>query len=151
MEFRAASGAVWVLRVLVTTILFLVAVLLWLPLLVWQRWPAAIAAFPLATMFLGWWYADRFRRSLHGRLATNAVYVRYGVLWQREIFVPMESLRTFEVWTPPLHRLCRCRTVVLRFAGGAALLPLLSIDTAERLAARLELPKEGHDGTTAAF
>ena len=136
MEFRAAMGAKWVLCVSVTGLLLLTAFSLWMFLPI-------LGILPLAILPLGWWCSFLLARSLYGCLDTDAVRVRYGVLWQREIFVPTESLRTFEVWTPPLHRLCGCRTVVLRFAGGAALLPLLSVATAERLAKQFELPKEG--------
>ena len=144
MEFRAASGAVRVLRVLVTAVLLLTALLLWMLL-------PMLGILPLAILPFAWWCCARFARSVYVSLNVKAVCVRYGVFWQREIFVPTKSLRTFEVWTPPLHRLYGCRTVVLRFAGGAALLPLLSVATVGRLAAQLELPEENDDGTAPPF
>ncbi len=142
MEFRAGTGAVWVLRTVLLAAVLLAATVLWLPSLLWTDWPTACAVLPLFTVPLGWWYTKRLTRSLHGAVTKTAVRARYGVLWRRELFVPVAALRTFEVWTPPLHRACRCRTVVLRFAGGAAWLPLLDKEDADRLTAWLEALEE---------
>ncbi len=135
MELRAGTGAAWVLRVIITTATLATAVLLWVPSLFWHWWPrwcGWVAALPL--FLFGMWYAPRLTRSLRGALAPQAIHAVYGVVWTREWYVPFEALRTFELWTPPLHRLFRCRTVVLRFAGGCAWLPLLARQDADRLA-----------------
>ena len=42
------------------------------------------------------------------------------------------------VWMNWLHTVFRCRTVVLRFAGGCVWLPLLDEHVAARLTQRLE-------------
>lgn len=66
-----------------------------------------------------------------------------GVLWRRQIFVPMQALRTFETWQTPIQRLFHCRTLILRFAGGAAILPLLPDPDALMLTRMLEECEEG--------
>lgn len=142
MEFRAGTGAVWVLRMVLLAAVLLAAAVLWLPSIFWTVWPMTCAVLPFLAVPLGWWYDERLARSLYGTATKTAVRARYGVLWRREIFVPVSALRTFEVWTPPLHRLFRCRTVVLRFAGGAAWLPLLDKEDADRLTAWLEKGEE---------
>lgn len=76
--------------------------------------------------------------SLHGSCDAQAVRAEKGVFWTQKLFIPVSSLRTVESWATPLHRLCRCRTIVLRFAGGAAFLPFLPEEQAERLTALLE-------------
>lgn len=123
------------LRVMVAVGALTVAALLGVPSLFWNRWPWWCGWSVALPLFLcGMWYAPRLTRSLRGALAPQAIYAAYGVVWTREWYVPLEALRTFEVWTPPLHRLFRCRTVVLRFAGGCAWLPLLARQDADRLA-----------------
>lgn len=100
---------------------------------------ATVGSLWAATVF---WHSPRFVRSVRGTFDAGNVRVEYGVWLRRELFVPLSSLRTFEIWAPPLHRLFRCRTVILRFAGGAAVLPLLSCDTAAALTAELERNEE---------
>lgn len=91
-----------------------------------------------ATLFGVLWYAPRYAGSLHGSCDAQAVRAEKGVFWTQKLFIPVSSLRTVESWATPLHRLCRCRTIVLRFAGGAAFLPFLPEEQAERLTALLE-------------
>ncbi len=133
MAFSAGVGARSVLRTIVIAVIAVVVVLLrWLTGSLWCLVPISLAV-PLVV-----WYLPRLTRSLYGEMDHERLYVRYGVLWRRESVVPLDALRTFETWTPPLHRLFHCRTVVLRFAGGSVVLPLLDEKTACRLTARLE-------------
>ncbi len=133
MTFVAGAGARAVLRTAVIAVAASAVVLLrWLTDSLWCLTPAVVAVLLLV------WYLPRLTRSLYGEKDDKRIYVRYGVLWRRETVVPLSALRTFETWTPPLHRLFHCRTVVLRFAGGCAVLPLLDNGTAARLTARLE-------------
>lgn len=143
MELRAGTGAVWVLRVILAVGALTAGVLLWIPSLFWEWWPLWCGCGVALPLFLcSVWYAPRLTRSLRGVLTPQAIHAVYGVVWTREWYVPLEALRTFEVWTPPLHRLFRCRTVVLRFAGGCAWLPLLARQDADRLAERLARREE---------
>ncbi len=143
MPFRAGCGAVWILRILLLLLTVLLSLLLWLPARVWELWSPWCAALPFLPIIPVWIrYLPRLSRSLHGRLDGGAVRACYGILWRRELFVPVGSLRTFEIWTPPLHRLFRCRTVILRFAGGSAWLPLLDWQDAYALAEYLEQAEE---------
>ena len=68
----------------------------------------------------------------------EALRAEIGVLFKKELYIPLSSLRTVESWVTPLHRAFRCRTIVLRFAGGAAILPLLPAAEAGELARLLE-------------
>ena len=90
------------------------------------------------TVFLALWYPPRYCRSMQGVFDGEAVRAVQGVLWKKELFVPMTALRTFEISSTPLQRYFGCRTVVLRFAGGAAWLPLLAEDMAYALTRALE-------------
>lgn len=133
MTFSAGVGALMVLRTVVIAVTAVaVALLRWLTGSFWSLVPMVLAV-PLLV-----WYLPRLSRSLYGEMDHERLYVRYGVLWRRETVVLLGALRTFEAWTPPLHRLFHCRTVVLRFAGGSVFLPLLDEKTACRLTARLE-------------
>ncbi len=133
MSFGAGAGAQSVLRTAVIAVTAAVIVVFrWVTDSLWCLTPTVVAVFLLV------WYLPRLTRSRYGEMNEKRIYVRYGVLWQWETVVPLGALRTFETWTPPLHRLFHCRTVVLRFAGGCAVLPLLDADTANRLTARLE-------------
>ena len=84
------------------------------------------------------WYPSRYVSRLRGSYDGQSVRATTGVFGQKQLFVPMESLRTFEVFSTPVQRLFGCRTLILRFAGGAAIIPLLPADQAEALAAALE-------------
>lgn len=135
MTFTAGRGAralLCTLTVLLTGGITALLRLLWLPFGGWLLIPPLIAT----GVCVG--YLPRLVRSLYGAIGDEAVYVRYGVLWKRETVVPFNALRTYELWTPPLHTVFRCRTVVLRFAGGCVWLPLLDEHVAARLTQRLE-------------
>lgn len=95
----------------------------------------------LFTVFAALWYPPRYVASLHGQFDGDAVRAVKGVLWKREVYIPVSALRTVETGSTPLQRLFRCRTVVLRFAGGAVMLPLLPDRQAAELAGRLEQPE----------
>lgn len=139
MTFCAGRGAVRVLRTAVVVGSIVITVLLWLPSRWWLWWPWWVCVAPLPILgLLTVRYIPRLVSSFHGVFDAHAVRARYGLLWRRDVFVPLDSLRTYEVWTPPLHRLFGCRTVVLRFAGGAAWLPLLDSADAYHLTTRLE-------------
>ena len=47
-------------------------------------------------------------------------------------------MRTFESWETPLQRRLGCRTLILHFAGGAIVLPLLSAQDSEQLVEKLK-------------
>ena len=133
MTFGAGAGAQAVLRTAVIVVTAAAVVFLrWLIGPLWCLAPIVVAVFLLV------WYLPKLTRSLYGEMDDTRIYVRYGVLWQWETVVSISALRTFETWSSPLQRLCHCRTVVLRFAGGCTLLPLLDADTADRLTAKLE-------------
>ncbi len=139
MDFRAGAGATRLMRIVVGAAATALAMVLWLPSCFFAAWSAWWAVVPLVlSVPITLWYVPRFTRSIRGALTDEAVYAAYGIVWQRELFVPVEALRTFEIWTLPLHRLFRCRTVILRFAGGAAWLPLLEETQAYALTEWLE-------------
>lgn len=132
VSFSAGDGAIWVLRVLtavITAVLMgfcgiLTQFFWWVPL------PVGVIMARL--------YLPSLVHSIYGEISERGIYVRYGVLWQRESWVPPEALCTVEAWVPPLHRLFGCQTVVLRFAGGCVLLPLVDKKQAHYLTAHLE-------------
>lgn len=99
---------------------------------------AGAAVVGLLTVAAALVYPPLYAGTLKGRYDGQAVYAVSGVLLRREIYVPMAALRTFELSSTPLQRRFGCRTVVLRFAGGSALLPLLPAKQAEELTALLE-------------
>ena len=138
MKFSAGTGAKAVLQTTITLIASAAtAVWLWIV----DRQPLALIGTALIGIACGVclvWLIPRFVHSVCGVFGTDSIRVSFGVLLHREVFVPLKSLRTFEIWAPPLHRLFRCRTIVLRFAGGAAVLPLLSCDTAALLTETLD-------------
>ena len=133
MTFCAGAGAQAILRTAVIAVTAVAVVLLrWLIGSFWCLVPMVVAVFLLV------WYLPKLTRSLYGEMEDTRIYVRYGVLWRWETVVSISALRTFETWSSPLQRFFHCRTVVLRFAGGCTLLPLLDADTADRLTAKLE-------------
>ena len=139
MIFGAGSGAQKILAVWISLAGILAVGLIGLLAGLFTPWLLlAAAVVAAADVFLALWYPPRFVRSLRGSFDGVAVRAAWGVCWQREVFVPMVALRTFECWATPLLRWGGCRVLVLRFAGGATLLPLLSAAQAEELAARLE-------------
>ncbi len=133
MVFCAGTGATAVLRTIVIAVtVVLTGLCRWLTDTLWCGIPILVAV-PL------WiWYLPRLAGSLYGKMDEEHLYVRYGIVWRRETVVPLSALRTFESWVLPIHRLFRCRTMVLRFAGGSVYIPLLDEKTARRLAGRLE-------------
>lgn len=137
MCFEIGSGALWLLRTVWTAFVFLIAAAARLL----SVQPPIVVAVTAGIGTIGWWYAARWSRSLQCSVDRHAVCVRYGVLWRCEALIPLSALRAVEVWTPPLHRAFRCRTVVLRFAGGAVCIPLLSSADAKRLCGFLESAK----------
>lgn len=91
-----------------------------------------------ATVAAALWYPPRYAACLQGSFDGTAVRAVKGVLFKRELYVPASALRTVESGSTPLQRRLHCRTMVLRFAGGAVLIPLLPEDEAERLSKALE-------------
>jgi membrane protein YdbS with pleckstrin-like domain len=142
MKFGAGNGAVSVLRT-VTAAVTAVPVILLIGLAM-NGWTAFWwIGIPLsAGAAVGGWYCPRWQASVHGECCPRHIRIAYGVWLQKEVVVPVSSLRTFEIWAPPLHRIFRCRTVILRFAGGAAVLPLLDRNSAAALTAILERNEE---------
>lgn len=137
MTFMAGRGATGVLRTAAALLLMVLPMLLRIAgFTISLSLPLAVTAAVIVAVVM--MYIPLWVRSFGGRMGDTAIYVRYGVLWKRETVVPFEALRTYEIWTPPLHGLFRCRTVVLRFAGGCVWLPLLDRTTAAVLTGRLE-------------
>ena len=138
MTFTAGRGAIGVLRAAWSIILLLPAgalVVLCRCAAAWRMgWLLLVAVWGAGM----WYYLPRLCRSLQGVFGKQAVHFCVGVWWKREVFVPLDALRNFEVWAPPLHRLFHCRTVVLRFAGGSAWLPLLGETVVHDLTAFLK-------------
>ena len=139
MTFRAGDGACKILMLAIAAGSVLLAGLIGLAAGLLTPW-LLLLLIPVdaAGVFLFFWYPPRFVASVEGSFDGKAVRARMGVLWKRDIFIPMNALRTFEGWAPPLHRMWKCRTIVLRFAGGSAALPLLSEQEAGRLIQMLE-------------
>ncbi|HIW72703.1 MAG TPA: PH domain-containing protein [Firmicutes bacterium] len=109
-------------------------------------WLLGLAALTGAATVVGaLWYPPRYAASLRGRFDGVAVRAEKGVLWKREIYVPASALRTVESGSTPLQRKLHCRTVVLRFAGGAVLLPLVPEKEAEDLSRALEAVSAGEE------
>ena len=135
MHFEIGRGAVWLIRTVWSLLTLLVAVAMHLLFSVGTTFAFAVA---VGVWSFGWWYAACWSRSLFGSVNKNVVYVRYGVLWRREALIPLSALRVVELWASPLHRVFRCRTAVLRFAGGAMRIPFLSQKDATRLCGFLE-------------
>ncbi len=133
MTFDAGRGAVAVMRSAVVVVLLIAAAVV--RMVIGDGWWYAI---PLLIYSGFWWYCGRFAKSLSGEMRGAYIRIRYGVLWHRETCVPIRALRTFETFVLPLHRIFRCRTIVLRFAGGSVWLPLLDESTAQAVARKLE-------------
>lgn len=91
------------------------------------------------TVFAALWYPHRYASVLQGDFDGISIRSTTGVFRKRSLFVPVKALRTFEICSTPLHRIFGCRTVILRFAGGAAYLPLLPTEQAEAFTAALIL------------
>lgn len=133
MTFGVGAGARAVLRTTVTIVTVETVLLLrWVTESLWSLTPMVVGVFLIV------WYVPWVTDSFYGEMDDTRIYMRYGVLWRWETVVPLSALRTFETWASPLDLLFHCRTVVLRFAGGCAVLPLLDEEIANRLTARLE-------------
>lgn len=139
MTFRAGDGARRVLMVLIALLSVAAAGLVGLLAGLFSTW-LLLGLIPVAATGLAafLWYPPRFAAGLSGSFDGTAVRASVGVLWRKEIFVPMNALRTFECWKLPFDRFWRCRTIILRFAGGATMLPLLREEDAIRLVEQLE-------------
>ena len=139
MEFQVGDGARKVLTLWIagTGVLaaFLIGALAGL-LTPWLLIGSGLVA--AATVAVCFWYPTRFVRSFRGSCREEALRAEIGVLFKKELYIPLSSLRTVESWVTPLHRAFRCRTIGLRFAGGAAILPLLPAAEAGELARLLE-------------
>lgn len=92
----------------------------------------------IATIFAALWYPSRYVDVFSGSFDGMAVRATIGVIRRQEIFVPIKALRTFELCSDPVQRIFKCRTVILRFAGGAVYLPLLPETQAFQLAKDME-------------
>ena len=103
-------------------------------------WPLAwlLLLLGLCGAWIVWWYAARWAAGYGGTMETERLYIRRGVFWRREWMLPLSALRGVEQWEPPLHRLCGCRTLLLRHTGGTVLLLLLPREQAATLWRRLE-------------
>ena len=102
----------------------------------WLLIPAGIWAG--AAVFLALWYPGRYVSAFRGCMDQHSVRAHTGVFWRREWYIPLSALRTFESWETPLQRRLGCRTLILHFAGGAIVLPLLSAQDSERLVEKLK-------------
>ncbi len=141
--FRAGDGTAAVLRAWIALAGVLGAALTGLLAGLFTPWLLLLTgAAGLATVVLFLWYPPRYRDSVCGDFDGRAVRAIKGVLWKREIFVPMNALRTFETLNTPLSAHFGCCTVLLRFAGGTAVLPLLDEGDAARLTGLLEEAEE---------
>ena len=139
MTLTISTGAPRLLRVVWTAVTLGVGIAAtvfrgWLPM--WYGFVWCVVA--VAWVWGVFVHVPRYCRAFGGEYDGQAVCWHGGVWWRRETRVPLSALRTFEVWAPPLHRLFRCRTMVLRFAGGSAWLPLLSESLAAALTAHFE-------------
>lgn len=101
-----------------------------------------LSGITLLWTLLCFWYTPSFCRRFRGEVTETAIRTFSGVLIRRQSVVPFAALRTIEVWAPPLHRFFGCRTIILRFAGGRAFLPLISEKTAHCLTVLMEKHKE---------
>ncbi len=143
MEIYAGAGAARWLYTVAAGLLLLLAALLELPLRWLPDWPSGWVLLPLLPVGLAAWrHVPRWTNSLQGYCRNGTVFVRCGVLWHWEQYIPMNVLQAFEIWEPPLHRVFGCCTVVLRVAGGCVLLPLLERATADRLAREWDQTEE---------
>lgn len=138
MEWHPAKQALTYLRLttagltLVTAIGFGIAACLLSP---W--WWLGCPVIAVVGLLLFWWYCPRYLTACTARCDEHRLRIRYGVLWQKEQHIPLHALRTFSWWDDPLARRFGCRTLYLRYAGGFALVPLLSREAAARLHRRL--------------
>ena len=133
MTFITGSGAVAVLLTAWWMGTATVAGLLW-----WGFGRGWWLLLCLLVLLVGTMYWPFWIRSVYGELDNRRLYLRVGVIWRRELTVPRVAFRTMEYLVPPLHRIFGCCTVVLRFAGGSVWVPLLDVETVNRLKAQME-------------
>lgn len=139
MQFWAGDGAPRVLRVWIAATGVAATAFCGLIAGLFTPWLLVLCGLTaLLTVFLFWWFPGRYADSVHGSFDGTAVRATKGVLWRRQVFIPMNALRTFELLDTPVQRHFGCRTMLIRFAGGTAVLLLLSWRDAERLEKLLE-------------
>ncbi len=139
MEFHTGDGACKVLAIWIAALGVMGATFTGALAGLFTPWLLIVSGLVVvATLFGAIWYPPQYARSLSGRCGEDEVYAEKGVFWRQEVFIPVSSLRTVESWVTPLQKLFRCRTIILRFAGGAAILPLLPDAQAQELTRRLE-------------
>jgi membrane protein YdbS with pleckstrin-like domain len=139
MQFAANNDAkkvlmLWIagVGILATALISLLAGL-FTPLLL--RGSAVVGLVTIAAVL---WYPPRYVSQMSGSFDGTAVRAVKGVFFKQELFIPVTALRTFESSATPIQRLFHCRTIVLRFAGGAVMLPLLPSEQAFTLMKALE-------------
>lgn len=139
MHFTVGRGAVKVLTVWICaggiTATALISALAGL-ITPWLLVGSSIAG--TATIFAALWYPPRYADVFSGSFDGVAVRATIGVIRRQQIFVPIKALRTFELCSDPVQRIFKCRTIILRFAGGAVYLPLLPETQAFELAQNME-------------
>lgn len=96
MDFHAGEGARKILMLAIAAASVLLAALIGLLAGLFTPW-ILLALIPIsaAGVFLFLWYPPRFAASMEGSFDGEAVRARMGVLWKREVFIPMNALRTF--------------------------------------------------------
>ena len=102
----------------------------------------AAAASAAASIFASQWYPRRYSDSIRGCFDAGSIRAVHGVLWKKEIVVPVSSLRTAEYRQTPLQRRYKSCTVILRFAGGGAAFPLLPQNQGMELIKIAESPRQ---------
>lgn len=107
-------------------------------------WIAAVL-FSLIIAAAALWYPPRYAAAFAGRFDGWALRVESGVFWRRERIIPADALRTLECCSTPLQHRLRLQTLVLRFAGGTAVLPLLDREEALQLSSLLEKAESEHN------
>ena len=115
------QALLWVYAILISVIGIGIGILSALQLTAWFWIPTGIWI-PLS-LFFCWWFPPRFTSRLHGTFDGQVIFAQMGVLVHRNIFIPHDALRNFELLCPPVHAVCGCSTMLLRFAGGTVVLP----------------------------
>ena len=139
MEFAAESSAARVLALWITAagmaVTSLTAALAGL-ITPWLLVLTGIGIF--LTIVASQWYPPRYAAAFHGRFDGSSIYASRGVFWKKELYIPTHALRTVELCSTPLQRRLRCITLVLHYAGGTAILPLLPEEQAKALAGAID-------------
>ncbi len=139
MQFRGARGSEKILTVWLASGAALGCLLTGILLGIWgcAILPIGIVVLPAVSALLVW-YPKRFVAGILVRVNQSVLHVKTGVWWQKELAIPIESLRTVEVIETPLQRRYGCAHVWLRFTGGLAVLPFLHTDDVKRFRHFLE-------------